>query len=402
MFKNSLSLVVFKKEILESIRDKRVILGVIVSPLLVTPLLMGTIFFFAGKRAIEKRQATLDIGIVKQQPFPELSNWLEDKETINTSNFATREEASQAIQDRTIRAAVVIPESAQNQYRDNGSAELEILFNASNENSLNALGRMQDLITQFDKFALNKRIQAKSLPESFASPTLVETTSVDTSKSSGALSLVLGTILPYLIVISAAFGGIQTAFDLCAGEKERGTMETLLVSPASREEIVRGKLFTILLISLIASFCAITGILAPLALGIDLFKDLIGDQISFDLLSIFWMLLLVIPLALFTSSLLLVISSFARNQKEAQTYILPFISVVLLPAILSSILGAESNIYTAFIPVLNISLTMKQIFGDLSEPLYFTISLTTSLLYAIIVMHLATALFQREQILFRT
>ena len=402
MFKNSLSLVVFKKEILESIRDKRVILGVIVSPLLVTPLLMGTIFFFAGKRAIEKRQATLDIGIVKQQPFPELSNWLEDKETINTSNFATREEASQAIQDRTIRAAVVIPESAQNQYRDNGSAELEILFNASNENSLNALGRMQDLITQFDKFALNKRIQAKSLPESFASPTLVETTSVDTSKSSGALSLVLGTILPYLIVISAAFGGIQTAFDLCAGEKERGTMETLLVSPASREEIVRGKLFTILLISLIASFCAITGILAPLALGIDLFKDLIGDQISFDLLSIFWMLLLVIPLALFTSSLLLVISSFPRNQKEAQTYILPFISVVLLPAILSSILGAESNIYTAFIPVLNISLTMKQIFGDLSEPLYFTISLTTSLLYAIIVMHLATALFQREQILFRT
>ena len=402
MFKNSLSLVVFKKEILESIRDKRVILGVIVSPLLVTPLLMGTIFFFAGKRAIEKRQATLDIGIVKQQPFPELSNWLEDKETINTSNFATREEASQAIQDRTIRAAVVIPESAQNQYRDNGSAELEILFNASNENSLNALGRMQDLITQFDKFALNKRIQAKSLPESFASPTLVETTSVDTSKSSGALSLVLGTILPYLIVISAAFGGIQTAFDLCAGEKERGTMDTLLVSPASREEIVRGKLFTILLISLIASFCAITGILAPLALGIDLFKDLIGDQISFDLLSIFWMLLLVIPLALFTSSLLLVISSFARNQKEAQTYILPFISVVLLPAILSSILGAESNIYTAFIPVLNISLTMKQIFGDLSEPLYFTISLTTSLLYAIIVMHLATALFQREQILFRT
>ena len=402
MFNNSLSLIVFKKENLESIRDKRVILGVIVSPLLVTPLLMGTIFFFAGKRAIEKSQATLDIGIVEQHPFPELTNWLEDDETINISNFSSREEASQAIRGRTIRAAVIISEDAQEQYSANRSAELEILFNASNENSLNALGRMQGLITKFDKFALNKRIQVKSLPESFASPTLIETTSTDTSKSAGALSLVLGTILPYLIVISAAFGGIQTAFDLCAGEKERGTMETLLVSPASREEIVRGKLYTILLISLIASFCAITGVLAPLALGIDLFKDLIGDQISFDLLSIFWMLLLVIPLALFTSSLLLAISSFARNQKEAQTYILPFISVVLLPAILSSILGAESSIYTAFVPVLNISLTMKQIFGDLSEPLYFTISLTTSLLYAIVVMRLATALFQREQILFRT
>ena len=78
MFKNSLSLIEFKKEILEYIRDKRLLLGLIVSTLLVTPFLMGIIFFFAGKRAFEKSQATLDIGIVEQQPFPELSNWLED------------------------------------------------------------------------------------------------------------------------------------------------------------------------------------------------------------------------------------------------------------------------------------------------------------------------------------
>ena len=400
MFKNSLSLVVFKKEILESIRDKRVLLGVIVSPLLVTPLLILTILFFAGKKEIEKRQAVIDIGIVEKQHFPELSDWLDNKGTIKTSDFASREEASQAIQDRTIRAAVVISKGAQDQYFDNGSAELEILFSASNENSLNALSRTRDLLRQFDRYALKERIQAVSLPESFASPTKVESTNLATSKSTG--SLVLGMILPYLIVISAAFGGIQTAFDLCAGEKERGTMETLLVSPASREEIVRGKLLTILLISLIASFCAITGILAPLAFGLELFKDLVGDQISFDLLSVFWMLLLVIPLALFTSSLLLVISSFARNQKEAQTYILPFISVVILPAILSSVIGAESSLFTAFIPVLNISLTMKQIFGDLFEPLFFTIALSSSLLYAVIAMRIATALFQREQILFRT
>ncbi|HCR29515.1 MAG TPA: hypothetical protein DIV79_05815 [Opitutae bacterium] len=400
MFKHSLSLVVFKKEFLESIRDKRVILGVIISPLLVTPLLMGTILFFAGKKEIEKRQAIIDIGIVENGSFSELTNWLEERESTKTSHFPTKEEASQAIQDRTIRAAIVVSKDAQTQYQANGSAALEILFNASNENSINGLSRAQRLIRQFDEFALEKRIRAESLPESFASPTEIETTNLATSKSTG--SLVLGMILPYLIVISAAFGGIQTAFDLCAGEKERGTMETLLVSPASREELVRGKLLTILLISLIASLCAITGILAPLAFGLELFKDLVGDQISFDLLSILWMLLLVIPLALFTSSLLLVISSFARNQKEAQTYILPFISVVLLPAILSSVLGAESNIYTAFIPVLNISLTMKQIFGNLSEPLYFAISLSTSLLYAYLAMRLATALFQREQILFRT
>ena len=92
MFKNSLSLIVFKKENLESIRDKRVILGVIVSPLLVTPLFDGNNFLLRWQRAIEKSQATLDIGIVEQHPFPELTNWLEDDETINISNFPSREE----------------------------------------------------------------------------------------------------------------------------------------------------------------------------------------------------------------------------------------------------------------------------------------------------------------------
>jgi sodium transport system permease protein len=98
----------------------------------------------------------------------------------------------------------------------------------------------------------------------------------------------------------------------------------------------------------------------------------------------------------------LVISSFARNQKEAQTYILPFFSIVILPAVLSTVLGAESHIFTAFIPILNISLTMKQIFGDLFDPLYFGISLATSFLYAFLAMRLAASFFQREQILFRT
>ena len=168
MFKHSLSLVVFKKEFLESIRDKRVILGVIISPLLVTPLLMGTILFFAGKKEIEKRQAIIDIGIVENGSFSELTNWLEERESTKTSHFPTKEEASQAIQDRTIRAAIVVSKDAQTQYQANGSAALEILFNASNENSINGLSRAQRLIRQFDEFALEKRIRAESLPESFA------------------------------------------------------------------------------------------------------------------------------------------------------------------------------------------------------------------------------------------
>lgn len=399
MFSRSLSWVVFRKELRETLRDKRVILGVIVSPLLVTPLILGTIFFFAGKKEMEKREVALDIGIVEQATFPELIKHLEDDDLVNTQRFETREAAIEAVEKRVVRAVLVISENAQSDFRNNQSAPLEIIFTFANETSQNTRNRLQRLIEGFDREALALRIQTKGLPETFAKPTEVTTTDIATSESKG--SFLLGIILPYLIVISAAFGGIQTAFDLCAGEKERSTMETLLVSPASRPEIVRGKLFTIFTISLIAALCAIIGIVGPLTLGLDILKNTGSDQFSINFSSALAMLLIVVPLALFTSSLLLVISSFARNQKEAQTYILPFISIVLLPAMLSSIFGAETQLYTAFIPVLNISLTMKQILGDLFDPAYFGIALGSSFLYAFVVMRIATAFFQRESILFR-
>ncbi len=400
MSRTSLTSTVFLKEIRETLRDKRVILGVIVSPLLVTPLLIGTLLFFAGKKELEKRASVVEIGIVELSAFPELIVRLKEDDSFNSHKFDTREEAIVAIEERKIRVALIVSENAHIEFSSNNSAPLEILFNLANENSQNAQSRLRAYINRFDREALEQRIETARLSENFAKPTKIETTNIATSSSAG--SFVLGLFLPYIIVMSAAFGGIQTAFDLCAGEKERGTMETLLVSPASRHEIVTGKLLTILTISFIASCCAITGIIVPIAFGLEFFTKLVGDTISINFVSVIWMLLIVIPLALFTSSLLLVISSFARNQKEAQTYILPFFSVVILPAMLSSVLGAETHIYTAFIPILNISLTMKQIFGDLFDPLYFGISLATSFLYAYLAMRLAASFFQREQILFRT
>ena len=400
MLSRSLSYVVFRKELRETLRDKRVLLGVIISPLLVTPLILGTAAFFVGKKVTNQSAAVLDIGIVEHGAFPDLIEKLEDDDSIKTQKFETRKAAIEAIDKRTVRSVLVVSENAQQNFQGDQSASLEIIYNLANENSQNANSRLQNIIQKFSLNALSERVQAKALPNSFTKPIDIKNTNIASSDSTGAF--ILGMILPYIIVISAAFGGIQTAFDICAGEKERSTMETLLVSPASRPQIVLGKLFTIFAISLLASICAMTGVLAPLVIGLDSFKDILGDQISINLSSIPAMLLIVVPLALFTSSLLLVISSFARNQKEAQTYVLPFISIILLPAMLSTIFGAETQLYTAFIPVMNISLTMKQILGDLFDPLYFAISLGSSFLYAYIVMRIATAFFQRENILFRT
>ena len=395
----SLSRVIFLKELKETLRDRRVILGVLVSPLLLTPLLIGVIGYFAGQKEIRNQTATQSIGLYAEAPFAELVSYLEENEGLKLRAFESREALESSILERKTRAGLVIGADAAATFSDNGSAPVEILFNVANERSQNAKSRLRKTLQAFKKEAVERRLAAKELPASLIQPLAIKESNLSQDEALGGF--VLSMVLPYLVVMGAAFGGINTAFDLCAGEKERGTMETLLVSPASRQQIVRGKLATIVTISVMAAICSVLGILIVMVSGTTLFQEQLQNALTFSYVHLAALALIVVPLSLLTSSGLLVISSFARNQKEAQAYIFPFVALVILPAVLSSILGAESPLYTAFIPVLNIALTMKQLLGSVFDLSYFCISLASSFAYAALAMRAATALFQRESILFR-
>lgn len=395
----SMTSVIFRKEMKETFRDKRVILGVIVSPLLLTPVLMGFILFFASQKAIEQQTATLNVGILAEYSFPELTNHVEANEGLNVTRYETREEATEAINNLSSRAVLIISENAQTAFESNGKAPIEILYNNSNENSENAKNRLRRILRKFDQTALADRLAAEGLDQAFTTPTLVTETSL--AEKEALVGFVLSMILPYLVVMGAAFGGINTAFDLCAGEKERGTMETLLVSPASRYDIVKGKLFTIFTISLVSAVCSILGILIVIIFGGQIAKAIMDQELIVSYSNLAALVVIVIPLSLLTSAGLLFISSFARNQKEAQAYIFPLVAIVLFPAALSSILGAESPLYTAFIPILNIALAMKQLLGNVFDLQFFCIALGTSFAYAFAAMKAAASLFQKESILFR-
>lgn len=397
---NKATRIVFAKELRETLRDKRVLIGVMVFPLLVTPLLILASTFFAGKKAMGQKSAILPIGIYQEIEFPQLLEHLEADEKLKIVPLESPDHIEKAIEDRRIRAALIVSVSAANEFEQHATSPLEIVFNQANEKSENARQRLRKSLRSFDKAAVSLRLKSKALSENFIRPTKIKERSV-ASKESFA-GYILGIFLPYIIIMSASFGGMTTAFDLCAGEKERGTMETLLVSPAPRLSIVQGKLYTVCVISVIAATCALIGIIVPLQSGLSIFHELIGDTFSISYPAIGGMLLIVLPLSLLTSSALLLVSSFARTPKEAQTYVFPFMMIVIFPAMLSSILGAESPLYTAFIPILNTALAMKQMLGGGFDSAYFIISLSTSIAYALVGARLATKLFQRESFIFRS
>lgn len=395
-----LTKVIFLKELRETLRDKRVILGVVISPLLLTPALMGAVFFFASKKAVEQQTATLDIGIYQQADFPELTDFVSQNDSIKTAAYPSRDDAIEALQSYAARAILVIPENARSTFLANSSAPLEILYDQANENSSNAHNRLRGILSDFNKQHTALRLENASLDPTFIEPT--KTTSTSIAEKSAVVGFALSMFLPYLVVMGAAFGGLNTAFDICAGEKERGTMETLLVSPASRREIVSGKLYTICVVSIISAICSIVGIVIALAFSGQIIQSIFGEDLTISYLNLAALVIIVVPLSLLSSAALLLVSSFARNPKEAQAYIFPFIAIFLFPAVLSSILGAESPLFTALIPVLNIALSMKQLLGNAFNPTFFALALASSLAYAWLSIRLVTAFFQKETILFRS
>ena len=391
---------VFLKELRETFRDRRVLLGVIVSPLLVTPLLLVAMGFFVGQKVESDRKESLEIGIVGAAALPDWEAQIKAVDTLEVGDLESLEAAEAAVRNHGVRAALVIPENAAAELVAGRNIRVEILFDGASDKSRNALSRIESLVRDIAREEVTRRLVSRGLDRDLLDP--IKHDARDLAQKEQAGGFVLGIFLPYIVILSASFGGMTSAFDLCAGEKERGTMETLLVSPASRHEIILGKLGTIAVVSVCAVFCAIAGLVAALHGGFAIADRLFGARLAISYPAVGAMLLIVVPLSLMTSSMLLVVSTFARNQKEAQAYVFPFMILIMLPAILSSVLGPENTLELSFVPILNTALAMKQVLAGLMNPAFLIIAVVSSAVYAGLAMRLAVWMFERENVLFRT
>lgn len=395
----SRSRTVLVKELRETFRDWRVVLSVFISPLLVTPLLLAVMGFFVGQKATQDQVEVLEIALVEESSLPGLREQIESDETLDIASLESADGIEALVLDRSYRAALVVPVTAVEDLAANRLVELQAYFDVSNEKSQTAHGRLRRAVRQFNRETVDHRLAERELPEAFVEPSRVKDHNLASETATGGF--ILGIILPYVVILTASFGGMTSAFDLIAGEKEKGTLETLLVSPASRREIIIGKLGAVCVVSALAGLCAITGMVVALELGVRTVADLLPTNIAISYSSIAAMLLVIIPLTLTTSALLLVISAFARNPKEAQAYVFPFMIVVIVPAMLSFVLPAEGGLLISLIPILNTAMVMKQVLSDMIRPDFIALATLSSLVYAAVALRLVVALFEREKILFR-
>jgi sodium transport system permease protein len=191
--------------------------------------------------------------------------------------------------------------------------------------------------------------------------------------------------------------------DLTAGEKERGTMETILASPVRRVELVIGKFLLVLLASGTTAVLSVASFALTFLLGAQLFGEITARfALTVSGKATAAVFLLVLPLAVFFSAALLAIAVFARNYREAQTYLGPLMFVVILPAMASFIPGIELNTRLALIPVLNVSLMAKEVLGGNYDWPLIGIIFGSTCAYAAAALYFAVRQFHREDVLFRT
>jgi sodium transport system permease protein len=206
-------------------------------------------------------------------------------------------------------------------------------------------------------------------------------------------------LFPFLLVMWSLAGALYPAVDLCAGEKERGTMETLLISPASREEIVWGKFLTIWI------FSAATALLNLASMGITTWKG--GGLIPAGALGIQalgWCVLLVVPLSAFFSALCLSVGAYARSSKEGQYYLMPLFLVTMPLVFLTLAPGVELNPFYSLVPVTGVALLMQRLMISTIDKvpwLYFGPVVAPIILYSWLALRWAIEQFRREEVLFR-
>ena len=221
-----------------------------------------------------------------------------------------------------------------------------------------------------------------------------------------------GGFIPYFIIILCFTGAMYPAMDLTAGEKERGTMETLLCSPVRRLNIVLGKFLMVLTASVTTIFLSILSMAASAAIGMMSFGGSAGPAAagakaagnaipSIDPLGLVGVVAMVAPVAVLFAALLLAISLFAKSYKEAQSYVSPLIIVIIMPAMLATLPGIELSAGTALIPILNLSLVCKEMLSGVWHWNFIGLIFGSSSLYAAIALTLAVKMFNREDVMFR-
>ncbi len=396
-------LVVFRKELRDVLRDRRALISMIVVPVVVIPLLMVGMGGMVERIVSKARKETVPVTLVGDENAPLLAKRLRAVERF--SFVDPPEELETAVSDKRVRVAIRIPPGFEDALRAGERPRLEILFHEGDLKSEAALNDARRVAREYRDELVAATLTASGLDADDLEPFSVQARNVASREQ--VTGRAAGGLLPYIIILMGMTGAMYPAIDLTAGEKERGTMETILASAVSRLDLVLGKFLTVLSASLATVLLsllslAFTGlVIAPRIIGGSEGSEL-ADLIQVNPYGLAGIVVLIFPLTVLFSAALLTIALFAKSYKEAQSYVSPLLIVVIIPAVFGMLPGVELDARMALIPIVGTSLASKELLAGSFQWGSLGVIFGSSCLYAVIALAIAVRIFQRESVLFRS
>ena len=390
---------IFKKELTDVLRDKRTLLFMIVIPVIDMPLIfIGSIKFqeYQSKKSDEK---VLNIGLINKTSDSQIRDYLLDQKGVYLVEDIDLDSLELGIKNDSLQGGLYIHKNFINDISANGMGEVEVYYKSSDLMS-KAKNRIYNALDIYKNEVVSERLSEFNVDKGLLEP--LDIINKDMSTKKETIGKAVGGLIPYMLVIFIFLGAMYPAIDLGAGEKERGSLETLLSSPATKFEITVGKLMVVSLAGMVSGLISVVGISAPFY-----FIGNIPDQIKSTVLEIISpfiivsVIILMIPIAIFFASMLLSISFYARSFKEAQSLMGPLNIVIIVPLMLTLGPGIEIDHITALIPLINVGLLTKEILAGSAQPIYFIETLSSLLFFAAIGIRFSVYWFNKENTIFR-
>ena len=384
--------IVLHKETIDNLRDRRSV-GSSFIWVLFNPVFF--IVFLGVVNAILSDQVarTLTLPVQGAEYAPNLIAFLEQYDVVIAPAPANPE---QAVRAGDVAVVLIISPNYGSEFQVGQPAQVQLVLDASNQGANIAIRRAQNLLQAYSRQIGTLRLVARGINPAVITALNVENIDVSTEQSRSANLL---SVLPLVLLLSAFTGGLYLAIDATAGERERGSLEPLLLNPIPRRDLVLGKFAATFLFTLIVT--TLTLIVFVSLLSQPAVQNFMGIKISFNGPAVVTMFVVLLPVIVFGVALQILVASFAKSFKEAQTYVSYLIFLPVLPGLFLSIIPLKVQLWMMAIPVMGQLFLILKIFrGEpttLAEVLVAT-SVTTAVGLGIV--WAAIRLYERERILF--
>lgn len=407
---------IWKKELKDTIRDKRTLFSMVLIPIVMMPLLMIGMAKLTEIQFKEQQEQVARIAVRGGEYAPAIMATI--KNDPNLLIIEENGDFKEAVAEERLEGGLIIPQDFEEKIKNEEASPLTIITKSTNLKSTALGGRITSLITAYNAQITQRRFQDKGINPGVLSGAVLETQ--DAASKQEASGMLWGMILPMIIVIWAITGGQYTAIDVSAGEKERKTLEALLMTPIKRLDLVIGKFLAVSTVALVSTILALGsmyisisqvmgGTMKNLAVTSGAAPEsatqasMFSWQISVEPQAFLILLAVSILLVLMFSAILLSISIYAKNFKEAGNYISPAYMLIIIPIVaLNSMPDFVPALWHFALPAVGAMLLFKEVLMGTYDAAHLAITITFLIIYAILVLLIATKIYAKESVIFNS